>query len=598
MPSIIEREIDSVKRDIPSIKDLKSEYIFSLVCYKYFFNNGELSYRDYTNIFVDGKSDGGIDLALVIEDSNDEPSLVLIQSKDIDSLANTDDVIAMLVKMDQTHRNFLDNRTAEYSRRLKQKLRDKLADIEDSNGIVNLVVFLNAELSDDRKTTIDQKIENNILFEPYNILIYDKNDIERQIENILEPKRFVDEGKVKFDKSQGKIEYGKNGILVSIFASSLKDVYDRFRDRGLFEQNFRYFIKNKKIDENIKKSLQERRNIFWFLNNGIIIGCNDFRVDGDNVKLYKFSIINGCQTTTLIGDYKGRNQGEDFVIPCKIIKPEERSNEDQFQRFISMIAESSNSQKPISDRDLKANSPEQRRLQSILKEHDPKIYLQIKRGEDKKRGLEAWQNITNDLFGQLVLSFNFQQPGTARSFKKKIFADEQIYGKVFRRNIDKINIIELLKLDYYYQQYLKKLENNPLNDFNLENVAINGRFTIIATIGFLIKLYRECVNISIQRSSEEWPIEIQKDNCKQGEFFKLDLPDNFEEILHALFFELISEIADIFSSNEQNYKTVTNFFKLDKYYQIDILSHLINRYVNNPVKKNEIKGYVTKIFKI
>jgi len=291
------------------------------------------------------------------------------------------------------------------------------------------------------------------------------------------------------------------------------------------------------------------------------------------------------------------DQAVDFVIPCKIVKPDDNSSEEQFQRFISEIAESSNSQKPISDRDLKANMPEQRNLQSYLKEQDPKIYLEIKRGEEKKRGVEPWQNITNDVYGQLLLSFNFQQPGTARSFKKKIFGEDHIYNKVFRREIDKTNIVDLLKLDYCYQKYLKKLELEPLNDNNLDNVATNGRFVILATIGFLIKLHRNIVNIKILRTDEDWPAEIQKDNLK-NELFRSDLPDDYEGALNSLFIEVITEIADVYIRNEKLYKTVTNFFKTDKYYQVDILNHLINRYVNNEIRKKEMSNYITSVFKI
>ena len=90
------------------------------------------------------------------------------------------------------------------------------------------------------------------------------------------------------------------------------------------------------------------------MNNGIIIACEEFVIDGDNIKLYNFSIVNGCQTTTLLGKYSGRDEGKDFPIACKIIMPSAKSSED-FIKFISEIAEASNSQKAINDRDLKAN---------------------------------------------------------------------------------------------------------------------------------------------------------------------------------------------------------------------------------------------------
>ncbi|MGA2435364.1 MAG: hypothetical protein ABSG25_08765 [Bryobacteraceae bacterium] len=38
--NIIEKEIETIKSDIPRISKLNTEYIFSLVCYKYYYNKG------------------------------------------------------------------------------------------------------------------------------------------------------------------------------------------------------------------------------------------------------------------------------------------------------------------------------------------------------------------------------------------------------------------------------------------------------------------------------------------------------------------------------------------------------------------------------
>ena len=116
------------------------------------------------------------------------------------------------------------------------------------------------------------------------------------------------------------------------------------------------------------------------MNNGIIIACEYFEIDGDTVKLSKFSIVNGGQTTTLIGNYKGTNTKE-FYIPCKIVatKVDPKSTKsDSNADFFTKIAEATNSQKPIYARDLKSNAPEMVQLYNWLK--NEKVYLEIKRG--------------------------------------------------------------------------------------------------------------------------------------------------------------------------------------------------------------------------
>lgn len=586
---IIANQIKSLKEDIPRLSNLSDEYLFSLVCYKFFYNKGRLSYSDYTDVFVDGKDDGGIDLVTIVEDNNGQASLTVIQSKDIDIIPNSQDVVDIIKRMGQTLDDFYHSRTARYRKRLKQKLKDRLSEIEDQSSNVELVAFINTNVSAKVKEKILTTIDGREELSDYNVSIFYKEDIEKQIQSMLEPHKYVSEAKIKFSKNDGVINYNENGLLVNIYASSLKDLYDRFKDRGLFEQNFRYYVRNKRIDDNIKKSLHTKRDQFWFLNNGIIIGCSDFSPDGEYIRLYNFSIINGCQTATLVGEYKGSNEGVDFVLPCKIFKPQS-DNTDAFEKFISEVAESSNSQKSISDRDLKSNKPEQRKLQSLLKESDPKIYLEIKKGQEvKKRGLEEWQGLNNETFAQLVLAFNLQQPGTARSSKKKIFADENTYNRIFKRTHDKSNIVDLLKLNNYYMMYLNKKE--LYEDIIEESVSSNGRMFILAIIGFLLKQKRGLIDLRKMSISQDWDLHLEEDNFR-GRFFADYQKDDFEDILFSLFSSIIYELSDLYRKREDEEKAVSNFFKTDVKYQTIILKHIIQRFTNTPMKKKEIDSFM------
>lgn len=538
---------------------------------------------------LDGTSDGGIDFVHIVFDSSGQCSLILSQSKNHDQLNNTYDINTDINKMIRTIIDFQNKNDTIYSKKLKEILKNKLDEVEDLSPEINLVIFHNAIISEDRM----QRIKNDLnIDDSYQVSIFDRNDIEGQIISVQDPHNWVEEAKIKIKKEDGHINFGKNGMLVNVYANSIRDLFDRFRDKGLFEQNFRYYIKNKRIDDNIKSSLAKKRDKFWFLNNGIIIGCDDFAFDNDNVKLWKFSIINGCQTATLIGEYKGQNSNEDFVIPCKLVKPPEKSSDEEFIKFISEIAESSNSQKPISDRDLKSNKPEQRYLQDLLQNAEPKIYLEIKRGEKRHRRLEPWKFIINDELGQLILSFFLQQPCTARNGKKKIFADENIYNKVFKRKFDKDILVDLLKLNNYYNEFLEKKnsDDDAFTTTHQENIANNGRFIIIGIIGFLIKYKRKLLN-TIDINKPNWDIILQEDNIKGPLFFE-PISDDMEEKLYSLFLVIIQELADFYNTHEPEYKTVSNFYKIDKNYSNKILGLMKDRFVDNPLKRTELDKYL------
>jgi len=78
--SIIKDEIDELKLEYPKIKTLNDEYIFSLICQKYFYKEGNFNYSDYKDSFTDGREDGGIDL-ITIDQKNGQDFMILVQSK-------------------------------------------------------------------------------------------------------------------------------------------------------------------------------------------------------------------------------------------------------------------------------------------------------------------------------------------------------------------------------------------------------------------------------------------------------------------------------------------------------------------------------------
>ena len=166
-------------------------------------------------------------------------------------------------------------------------------------------------------------------------------DIEYEIMEIENPKEYVDEAVIKLDAPNNFMRFGaEESLIVNISALSPKNLYVQYGYRGLFAQNLRYYVKNAKIDGNIVESIQEHPENFWYYNNGIILICDNYIIDGNSILVQNFSIVNGGQTTKLVGE---TDFTQDFCIQCKIIKNKYQSDDDRLE-FIANVAEASNTQ--------------------------------------------------------------------------------------------------------------------------------------------------------------------------------------------------------------------------------------------------------------
>lgn len=103
-------------------------------------------------------------------------------------------------------------------------------------------------------------------------------------------KEFIEQDSIKLSDAKNVLKYGNSGIIVNIKASSLKKLYTKHSKNGLFSYNLREHISQKNVDSGIENTIKKEKENFWFYNNGVTIGCEDFVLDGYVLKLYNFSI--------------------------------------------------------------------------------------------------------------------------------------------------------------------------------------------------------------------------------------------------------------------------------------------------------------------
>jgi hypothetical protein len=245
--------------------------------------------------------------------------------------------------------------------------------------------------------------------------------------------------------------------------------------------------------------------LFLFYNNGITILCSEFDAKSEHKKekitLKQFSIINGAQTTSTLGDYlrEALSEGDHSKIE-KLRKVfvltkiyEINSSLKEHEKIGENIRIFTNTQTPLSNRDMVSIRSEQIKIQRKFLEDFkyPNAFIVIKNGEKKPDHpfLLPYQIITNERLAQLCFAGPLQDPFTAKDKRSKLFNVEQqddlllnpLYHKIFDPKaglLFEMNNIRLDELLFIYklhedaksfhrsqlERQLSKLNQDPIKD--------------------------------------------------------------------------------------------------------------------------------------
>lgn len=243
-----------------------------------------------------------------------------------------------------------------------------------------------------------------------------------------------------------------------VFTAKLFDIVELYNSIGdsLFDYNVRYKIKNElNVDGEIRKTLSENPEMFWFYNNGITIIINDKNFSVNNprkVSLNKtdkniISVINGAQTISAASDYfsnasNSRDAAEKAHVILRIININSSIDGNSGESsIINQISIALNRQKSISEEDISFTFDFVDDLNKISWEidNDNRTFELAKRGAF----LFEYKNYSLKTFAKIVKCYLGQKPGTARNQSNKLikskyddknqtytFADEEIYKKI------------------------------------------------------------------------------------------------------------------------------------------------------------------------
>lgn len=565
---------NNLPKDIISNDEVDEVKLTKLYVYNYEYGNNDsyiLDLLDSITYSRDEKDNNNFIDAIYIDQYNDDTPIELLtticfynpKAFNINQIFNRIDYISSTIDNLNGHR-YLDNNN------IYNKIENLRGSKEYDNEIskFTIKVITDIDLPSEEKYNVKKKIRNycvnkNII----NVSIQFSSDIELAIRSNIEPFDFVNESSFNVDDSNNYLKYSNNCILCNISAKSIKDNWEKYQNK-LLAMNLRYYIKNDNIDKKIEDSIQKDPNNFYYYNNGMIIVCDDFELNNNKIKLKKFSIVNGGQTTRMIGEVPFNT---DFYVVAKIIKntyeDEENKNE-----FIANIAEASNTQKPIKSKDVIANRKEQRMLQSLFNKND--MFIEIKRGDkpDATRIKEKYQKTKNNELAQDLYSFIYLQPGPAHNNVSRILEQKDKYNLIFVKNNYEFPLLkDIIFLEKAYKDYVifKKKHSEDLKS-NYPSIIKTGIFYFMSTIGLFLKLiyndeYKNELNKKRNTSTHDLLLGTKAFN---NNFIKEESYQEFSKNIRSLFdfifnnyisssYDMMSEGKNLAGSNFT--KTNTGF---------------------------------------
>ena len=584
--------IKSIKEIYPSLRNKSNDYVFSALCVKSnFYKNPALVLNDsdFADIIVDSVGDGGVDILL--SDPNSEGSdLIIGQSKFYETISS-EAVLNAMQKMASFYKDMDRGQFEQVNSKVQSRFLTLNSEVGDESKIC-FVFYTSAPQSGIRIDRIKKKFRDQ--FEQnsnIDIQIYFGSDIVEEIKESLSRRANVDFGKIRIDEPDNYLFYGEDAAIVNVSANSIKQLYAQ-HNTTLLSRNLRYHITGRDIDNAIAETINNSPDSFWLKNNGITIICDDFKIDGKEVKLKNFSIVNGGQTTYMLHKNSSINNDNDLFLPCKIVKII-GNTEDEKNLFCLSIAKATNSQKAIKPVDLKANSPEQVRFVNAMRDVD--VFYQTKRGETvPKRFREPYLNTDLVEVGKLCLAGIFQMPGTCRSKPSSLYQDKY-YDPIFNGNQTQIARIckELLYIDHYFktkfQRQFDRDNGQSLNSNISISFAHNARTICIAFVAFASR-YRQGnftdTDLTPLRSNNSFDSvgdTLYKTFRNLGEIQFLlpqtvfDNKDVYEAVLNKLFKIIINAGIMNYSIENQHDPSLnaTNYLKKDKNYYSILMSQWI-----------------------
>lgn len=287
-----------------------------------------------------------------------------------------------------------------------------------------------------------------------------------------------------------------NGYVYSAYLKDLVDIYDEMGDE-LFKKNVRLRVKKDSIGvgKEIKDTLRNNPEQFWFFNNGITIVTNK-AIDltkSDCILLEKkgnvtFSVVNGAQTIAAAHEFmkcdsdkeNSEKSAEDALVLLRIVSVEEMKANNEEEDFApesmsEKISKALNRQKPIEAEDLAYYSPFVKAVNKLYKEIlgskeeseiDNRYFCVIRRGENEDDSESNFEHSLTLIARAIRASGYFPKGNTQRVYTPWKAVN------TYNADILKMNDQDLKHVELFKTALITDNKEEYLNNYQYINLAI------------------------------------------------------------------------------------------------------------------------------
>jgi len=231
-------------------------------------------------------------------------------------------------------------------------------------------------------------------------------------------------------------------IQTTIEGSILHDLWKEHGD-DLFSANIRGFLdmlsRKTSVNRGILETVTKTPKRFWAFNNGITILTKAIHKQNGNVIASGVSVINGAQTTGVLGRAP-RELAAACRVPCRFIRCTDPD-------VVNEIIENNNTQNAIKAFDIRSNDAVQRRLQTEFSRVHT-VYLHRRQGAQR---LSA-SAIQAEALAPFLAAFHSKFQVAIRQ-RRTIFEDRSTYDEIFPKQISAQHVLLVQSLSVALNNY-------------------------------------------------------------------------------------------------------------------------------------------------